>query len=255
MDEIWSEFQKAQNDVLEIRKEIKQKLKSMSQLSSGSLTQNSANATRSLDELEKDYHNKYLYMTQTSQQYDLLTCIKNANGEDSSFVNDLLKSHIIKTKDGDQKKSANDDLTRMSCMMLELPFVVEHAYQKNGQRSLVLQWYSKLTKCQDVQKGNAAQSIQDILTIDRVAYDIEYTQNNDLEILAFSTRRHGHSIRIKITGNSNFETCVIGFDYHLSNSYSKFQQIYKAEDGKGFNLTEFIIHEVWNEMDKEFYTS
>jgi len=32
MDEIWSEFQKAQNEVLEIGKEIKQKLKSMSQV-------------------------------------------------------------------------------------------------------------------------------------------------------------------------------------------------------------------------------
>ncbi|CAG8542433.1 2055_t:CDS:10 [Paraglomus brasilianum] len=252
MDEIWSEFQKAQNEVLEIGKEIKQKLKSMSQLSSGSLTQNSANASRSLDELEKDYHKKYLYMTQTSQKYDILTCIKNANGEDSSFVNDLLKNHITKTKDGDQKKSVNDYVTRMSNMMLELPFVIEHAYQKNGQRSLVLQWYSELTKCQDVQKGNATQSVQDILTIDRIAYDIKYTQNNDLEILAFSTRRRGHSIRTKITGNSNFETCAISFDYHLSNSYSMFQQIYKAEDGKGLNLIEFIIHEIWNEMDKEF---
>ena len=60
-------------------------------------------------------------MTQTSQKYDILTCIKNANGEDSSFVNDLLKNHITKTKDGDQKKSVNDYVTRMSNMMLELP--------------------------------------------------------------------------------------------------------------------------------------
>jgi len=60
-------------------------------------------------------------MTQTSQRYDILTCIKNATGEDSSFVNDLLKNHVIMTKDGDQKKSINDDLTRVSNMMLELP--------------------------------------------------------------------------------------------------------------------------------------
>jgi len=32
MDGIWSEFQKAQNEMLEIGKEIKQKLKSMSQV-------------------------------------------------------------------------------------------------------------------------------------------------------------------------------------------------------------------------------
>ena len=51
----------------------------------------------------------------------MLTCIKDANGEDSSFVNDLLKNHVIKTKDGYQKNSVSGDLTRVSNMMLELP--------------------------------------------------------------------------------------------------------------------------------------
>ncbi|RHZ81173.1 hypothetical protein Glove_123g194 [Diversispora epigaea] len=232
---ILKDLQTIQNEKTRTREQIHEKLVSFAPEIQGSNAQNS----KSLKELENDYHKIHLSKNHLAEKY-VLTRHLTKDFEETTARSKNSNDIII------EEETWRNNMQKLDWKLLNTPMTIQIMSEEwknkaiENEENLLAKWYWQLKNYSLEIKSRRSNSklpssALENLLFDVIAYDIKYCigippssrrqQRKSAMMLKFSTRYRGHIVLIFIFSQEVSPRYDIKFDYSLDRSTEIFREM------------------------------